>query len=259
MCIFCGGQCGGVGEFFISLGLPFLVLYFYRIKNALLRLKNRLLHRNWLVEDQENEEESCSCYGETLGNSKTLSFQAVDPKLLEMAELDSHVHAAKFNEIGITPKRAGVLGVSGWLLVLCINLTIIIPFSCLYNAISGLQIVYFPSTRNQLLIMQQSIMYHIIIIFVMLFLASFSLYAGMRLWEVKPKAVMTAKVFLISQLLLIFLIMAVRPWLVFPLSGEPAILGILRSLIPYLSYFGVWFLYLTFSKRVHNTYVILTS
>ncbi len=27
MCIFCGGQCGGMGDMLISLGLPLLALY----------------------------------------------------------------------------------------------------------------------------------------------------------------------------------------------------------------------------------------
>ena len=45
MCIFCGGQCGGTGEFLISLGLPFLALYFSRIKNALIRIKNKIIRR----------------------------------------------------------------------------------------------------------------------------------------------------------------------------------------------------------------------
>jgi hypothetical protein len=45
MCIFCGGQCGGLGEFLISIGLPFLVLYFSRIKNSLLKIKDGIMRR----------------------------------------------------------------------------------------------------------------------------------------------------------------------------------------------------------------------
>jgi hypothetical protein len=41
MCIFCGGQCGGLGEFLISLGLPFLALYLFRIKRSLVNLKKK--------------------------------------------------------------------------------------------------------------------------------------------------------------------------------------------------------------------------
>jgi len=41
MCMFCGGQCGGVGEFLISLGLPFLALYLARIKGAVIKIKKK--------------------------------------------------------------------------------------------------------------------------------------------------------------------------------------------------------------------------
>jgi hypothetical protein len=45
MCIFCGGQCGGVGELLISLGLPFLALYLSRIKGSLLKIKKTIFPR----------------------------------------------------------------------------------------------------------------------------------------------------------------------------------------------------------------------
>ena len=45
MCIFCGGQCGGMGDMLISLGLPLLALYFFRIKGFLLRVKAKILGR----------------------------------------------------------------------------------------------------------------------------------------------------------------------------------------------------------------------
>ena len=45
MCILCGGQCGGLGEFFISMGLPFLALLLYKLKNWFSRIRNRVLRR----------------------------------------------------------------------------------------------------------------------------------------------------------------------------------------------------------------------
>ncbi len=45
MCIFCGGQCGGMGDMLISLGLPLLALYFFRMKGFLLRVKDKILGR----------------------------------------------------------------------------------------------------------------------------------------------------------------------------------------------------------------------
>jgi hypothetical protein len=43
MCILCGGQCGGVVDLLISLGLPFVAIYFMRMKGFLTRIKNRIL------------------------------------------------------------------------------------------------------------------------------------------------------------------------------------------------------------------------
>ena len=45
MCMFCGGQCGGMGDMLISLGLPLLGLYFFRMKGFLLRVKDKILGR----------------------------------------------------------------------------------------------------------------------------------------------------------------------------------------------------------------------
>ncbi len=41
MCLFCGGQCGGLGDFLITLGLPSLALYFFKLKEKLAQVKNR--------------------------------------------------------------------------------------------------------------------------------------------------------------------------------------------------------------------------
>lgn len=37
MCMFCGGQCGGVGDFIISTVLPFLAVIFVKLKHILFR------------------------------------------------------------------------------------------------------------------------------------------------------------------------------------------------------------------------------
>jgi hypothetical protein len=42
MCFFCGGQCGGLGDLLIALGLPSLALYFFKLKEKLAQVKNRL-------------------------------------------------------------------------------------------------------------------------------------------------------------------------------------------------------------------------
>jgi len=72
MCIFCGGQCGGLGEFLISLGLPLLALYLWRIKNALAKIKNKNLPRD-LAGAGLDEPITCKCCGEALRDCREIS------------------------------------------------------------------------------------------------------------------------------------------------------------------------------------------
>ena len=89
----------------------------------------------------------------------------------------------------------------------------------------------------------------------MLFLAIFSFYAGLKLWNIKSGAVKIAKAFLIIQLLLTFIITITRPFMTFDIEPKGTIFGaVLLSLIPSLLQFGLWYLYLSKSRRVYNTY-----
>lgn len=63
MCIFCGGQCG-VTEFLFAIGLPFLGLYFFRIKNALLKLKNKIIRKRAGAEEIAGQGIKCFNSGE---------------------------------------------------------------------------------------------------------------------------------------------------------------------------------------------------
>ena len=93
MCIFCGGQCGGMGEFLISLGLPFLALYFFRIKRALARLKNRLLQRKPTV-GIPAEAVTCQCCGESLADCRQVLSQPLGPHDLDLLTVRPFPHAA---------------------------------------------------------------------------------------------------------------------------------------------------------------------
>ena len=77
MCIFCGGQCGGFGEFLISIGLPFLALYFSRIKQALVRLKNRIFHSGQEIIAEPIKFECCD---QPRHDCRTIHPQSIDPK-----------------------------------------------------------------------------------------------------------------------------------------------------------------------------------
>ena len=141
------------------------------------------------------------------------------------------------------------------MLLLCLNLTIFIPASYLYQINCILDLFNSPRNKILLLMFKALLAYNILTMATMLFLAIFSFYAGLRLWHVKSRAVKTAKVFLVTQLLLILVITIIRPIMTATLdTGGQVFSAILISLIPSLFQFGLWYLYLTKSSRVHNTY-----
>ncbi|MGO9580933.1 MAG: hypothetical protein ACLP2P_16155 [Desulfobaccales bacterium] len=263
MCIFCGGQCGGLGEFLISLGLPFLALYFSRIKKALGKMKNKILRRD--LAGALDEPITCQCCGEALQDCRGISSQSLDRENLdqlelkfqdnESAEILISTETTNINNQIKLETETGLKGVKGWLLLLCLNLTIFIPASYLYqfNCILDL----YNSTRNKILLLmfKKLLLFNIATGATMLFLAIFSFYVGMKLWNIKSGAVRIGKAFLIIQLFLIFIITIIRPFMTFSSEPKGTIFGaILLSLIPSLFQFGLWYLYLSKSSRVYNTY-----
>jgi len=242
MCILCGGQCGGLGEFLISMGLPFLALLFYKLKNWFNRIRNRVIHPGSRPAAPENEALRGNYGGEVAGECRLLTAGGIAPETLNLLGLE-------------LKERRGPRGVRGWLLFLCLNLTIIIPFLSLYQVNCALRIFYLPGTQIQLIIFKQSLLYNIFTITVMLFLCISSFFAGLKLWAEKPRAEKTAKIFLIAQLSLIIIIFGIR--LIMPFSFDSytnTLKIIITGLISSMSYFIVWYLYLSYSRRVRNTY-----
>ena len=89
-------------------------------------------------------------------------------------------------------KYSPYYGVGGWLLLFCISLTIISPLINISSIMSNLSEVgklgeMFPSLVT--------IIY--VEVALLLLLTAFSIYAGYRLWTIKPNAVGTAKIYLI--------------------------------------------------------------
>ncbi len=83
----------------------------------------------------------------------------------------------------------------------------------------------------------------------------FSCYAGLRLWVMTTKAVKIAKLFLITQLFLMLILIIMRPLMEFSFAMDGnGILDVTKAFIPYLLYFSVWYSYLSFSARVRQTY-----
>ena len=254
MCIFCGGQCGGVGEFLISLGLPFLVLYFSRMKKTLIKLKNRIISRGSGAERIQDNAIKCRCCGEWPSTGLKI-FGRIGFRSRANKTITRSNAITKFNNRQALVQKASPRGVKGWLLLLCLNLTIFIPASCIYevNCIFDL----FNSTKNKILLFmfKSLLLYNIIIVVSMVCLAIFSFYAGQRLWEVKPRAVKIAKAFLITQFSLTFIIVIIRPFMTLPLEGNENIVPeIMKRLLPALLNFSLWYLYLSHSRRVFNTY-----
>src|SRR5208337_5441318 len=116
MCIFCGGQCGGVGDFFISLGLPFIALYFFRLKRVFLKIISRFAPRGEVLE-KPPVANNCSCGGAPPGECRGPAAPAVvfreptAPSLETLATL-------KLDGREISPQRGREQEVRGWLLFL---------------------------------------------------------------------------------------------------------------------------------------------
>lgn len=141
-------------------------------------------------------------------------------------------------------------GVGGWLLLLCIVLTIASPLRTLYNLVSSYNELspafdLFPGIQN---------LFYIDLI-LSVFITVLSIRAGIALWRIKPNAVKTAKTyfwfFLGYSVIAAFLpFTAGLP----SVANEAMIPEVIKIMIQSLIYFGVWYGYLSLSKRVQATY-----
>ena len=141
-------------------------------------------------------------------------------------------------------------GVSGWLLLLCLSLTVFSPLATLFNLTTsynetseyfslfpGLERVFYIDSLLSLVIMGLSIR------------------AGIALWTIKPGAVKIAK----NYLLILLGYNAIAVVLPFT-AGLPSevnsamIPEIIKGVFQALIFFGVWYSYLNKSKRVKATY-----
>ncbi len=141
-------------------------------------------------------------------------------------------------------------GVGGWLLLLCVGLTIIGPLMRL----SGIGSTMAELPRISAVLPSLVTLIYVENIF-SLFITAFSVYAGYSLWAVKPNAVYKAKAFLITLVIFavfdLFLIYMIElPVAVANEAIAQGIFGLVQSVL----YTGVWFAYLTQSKRVRATY-----
>lgn len=145
------------------------------------------------------------------------------------------------------PSRYNSVG--GWLLFLCVGLTILTPllnFSTIMTELKDANEIsaYYPEIYSAVIVE---------VIFTLIIVAA-SIYVGVSLWTISPKAVSKAKLFL--GLLPFFTIAGIfLTYLFLPAVGQSefakqSIFPIVRTFI----YSGLWFFYLTNSQRVAETY-----
>ena len=151
-------------------------------------------------------------------------------------------------EIESNPKYKGV---AGWLMLLCVGLTILGPLRSLvalvqsYNE-SSPHFDHFPGLKTLA----------IIDIPLVLALISFSVYAGLRLWQIKPGAVQTAKKFFICMLAYTAISSALPFMVGLPQQATSVMLGeAIKGIIQSAISVGIWYFYLKESKRVKATYL----
>ena len=143
-----------------------------------------------------------------------------------------------------------LFGVKGWLLFLCIALTVLSPMRMFFDLNNMLRetIPYFSMAPGLLVIV-------VLITVLTLALAGFSIYSGIALWKLKPRAVLITKRYLLIFLAYSFLSLLI---IVFSIPPEVTIGAMfheaLKSLYQPLIFFGVWYSYLLKSERVKATY-----
>jgi hypothetical protein len=141
-------------------------------------------------------------------------------------------------------------GVGGWLLLLCLGLTVFGPVVTIYSLASGYteSSQYFDQFPGLKIIT-------VVDSLLSLGLMAFSIYAGAGLWSIRPGAVQMAK-----RYLLCFLgyhaIAAILPFLAgLPAAANEAmIVEVVKNTLRGVLYFAVWYSYLNKSKRVASTY-----
>lgn len=142
--------------------------------------------------------------------------------------------------------------VGGWLLLLCLSLTVFMPLTTLGSFVLGYSesAKYFNQFPRLLLII-------VIDGFLSLGITSFCIYAGIGLWRIRPGAVNMAKRYLLC-FLVYQAIAALLPFLAgLPTAANEAMLAqVAKDTIRSILYVTVWYLYLSKSKRVRATYEV---
>jgi hypothetical protein len=142
--------------------------------------------------------------------------------------------------VNSSPPTEGPRGVGGWLLVLCILLTIVFPLNTLYATVMSLR--YHPDPIIVVLNAAN------------VGLALLSLVAGARLWSARKLGVKLAKIFLVLGPLHPGAILCLVIYNAHVLQASVTVLLAMRILALPLLLSVIWYRYLVESRRVKNTY-----
>ena len=137
-------------------------------------------------------------------------------------------------------------GIAGWLQFLCVMMTMLIPASVIYEVFGTLQNL--ESYSNRYLNFQSSFTIEII---VKLVVVIFSIYAGTRLWQKRPGAVVLSMGFFAFTILSNLILYVVR--------FELSVYNDLNELVRTIIVASLWILYLLKSVRVRNTFYARTK
>lgn len=132
-----------------------------------------------------------------------------------------------------------IKGVGGWLMLFVVILTIIQPLYLLFDVITN------PSFYSY-----SSGVYALASLLWVFGIAIWGIVIGISIWKVKEKAIIWAKEFLIISLVLGIVFTFLYLGLYTLEEQDILFTEIFRSLI----FFGIWFSYLSVSKRVKNTF-----
>jgi Protein of unknown function (DUF2569) len=148
------------------------------------------------------------------------------------------------------PAEPRYKGVGGWLLLLCLGLTVFGPAMTLYSLSAG----YTESSPyfDQFPGLKVVTVVDALLCFALM---AFSIYAGAGLWTIRPGAVQVAKKYLLC-FLGYHAVEAILPFLAgLPAAANEAmIVEVVKEALKGVLYFAIWYSYLNKSERVRSTY-----
>jgi len=141
-------------------------------------------------------------------------------------------------------------GVKGWLLILCLNVTILDPLTMLLTVflVTNATKPYFGEHPELFRLCLASGICRMA-------LAVFSIYAGLALWRISPGAVSIAKKYLLAVVLYSLVVSSLPVIVGMPRESYQEFAGqtVFNSFLT-MGYAVAWYVYLQRSKRVKATY-----